>query len=215
VSATTRLTRGRVWLASARVKWLRGTMEATLRRKASGSGDVGMWGSLGSPTPPLPHVPTISSDDYTLYLLRMRNETDHPSRPIHHHDRGGYWEIMLVEPLDPDPVELHVGRHDRRIGAHVVLGRAFLGVVPRGDAARHDVAIGDGAEVAAVFRIVHHRHDRDVLHAHQRGHLRAGGAGGGDIRIGGHHFGCAQPDLPRSEERRVGKEGRSPGSPDS
>src|SRR2546422_4027586 len=195
MSATTRLTSGRVLLASVSEKYLRGTMEATLRRKAWGSGDVGMWGSLGSPTPPLPHVPTISSDDYTLYLLRMRYETDHPPRPIHHHNRRSYMRVLRVEPLDPEPVELHVGRHDRRVGAHVVLGRAFLGVVPRGDAARYDVAVGDGAEVAAVFRIVHHRHDRDVLHAHQRRHLGAGGAGGSDVGIGDHDFGGAQSGL--------------------
>src|SRR3989454_3218030 len=32
--------------------------------KGVGSGDVGMWASPGSPTPPLPHVPTILSDHY-------------------------------------------------------------------------------------------------------------------------------------------------------
>src|SRR2546426_12423022 len=71
--------------------------------KGVGSGDVGMWGSPGSPTPPLPHVPTILSDHYAVYLLRMRNETDHPSRPIHYHNRGAYMRVLRVQPLDPEP----------------------------------------------------------------------------------------------------------------
>src|SRR2546426_9603225 len=129
-------------------------------------------------------------------LLGMRDKSYDATGVVYYDDRGAYMRVLLIHPLDPDPVELRVGRPPRRVRAHVVLGGAFLRVVPRGDAARHDVAIGDGAEVAAVFRIVHDRHDRDVLHAHQRGHLGAGGAGGGDVGIGNHHLGCAQPDLP-------------------
>src|SRR5438128_3497752 len=125
----------------------------------------------------------------------MRDKSYDATGVVYYDDRGAYMRVLLIQPLDPEPVELRVGRHDRRVGAHVVLGRAFLGIVPRGDAARHDVAIGDGAEVAAVFRIVHDRHDRDVLHAHQRGHLGAGGAGGGDVRIGDHNVRCSQLDL--------------------
>src|SRR2546429_7087222 len=101
----------------------------------------------------------------------MWNKSYDATGVVHYDDRGAYMRIMLVEPLDPEPVELHVGRHNRRIGAHVVLGRAFPGVVPRGDAARHDVAIRDGAEVAAVLRVVHPPPDPDVLSCHHPNQL--------------------------------------------
>src|SRR5437899_12941212 len=101
----------------------------------------------------------------------MWNKSYDATGVVHYDDRGAYMRITLVEPLDPEPVELRIRRHDRRIGAHVVLGGAFLGVVPRGDPPRYDVEIGDVAEVAADLRIVHHRHQRDVLRAPQRGRL--------------------------------------------
>src|SRR5207247_6244866 len=78
-------------------------------------------------------LPTVLSNDDPRHLLRMRNETDHSPRPIHYHNRRSYMRILRVQPLDPEPVELRVGRHDRRVGAHVVLGGACLGLVPRGD----------------------------------------------------------------------------------
>src|SRR6267143_6883301 len=55
-------------------------------------------------------------------------------------------------------------------------------------AATHCVtmSVGDGAEVAAVFGVVHHRHDGDVLGAHHQRHLRAGSAGGSHKRLRDH-----------------------------
>src|SRR6266576_3613805 len=54
-------------------------------------------------------------------------------------------------------------------------------------AATHSITMSR-SEIAPVFGIVHHRHDRDVLGTHQQGHLRARGAGGGDERLGDHDF---------------------------
>src|SRR2546425_7333087 len=110
----------------------------------------------------------------------MRDKSYDATGVVYYDDRGAYMRVLLIQPLDPEPVELRVGRHHRRVRAHVVLGGAFLRVVPRGDAARHDVAIGDGAEVAAGLSIVHDPHDPDVLSAPQRGHPPPGGGGGGD-----------------------------------
>ena len=87
-------------------------------------------------------------------------------------------------------LELRFGRHHRRVMAQVRLHRAFARVVAVSHAARHDVAVGDGAEVAPVLGVIDDRHHRDVLHPHQRRHFRAGGAGGGDDGVVNHHFGC-------------------------
>src|SRR2546430_13552440 len=47
--------------------------------------------------------------------------------------------------------------------------------------------------------IVHHGHDRDVLGAHQEGHLGAGSTGGGDERLGDHDLAGERSEEHTSE----------------
>src|SRR5205085_9842817 len=94
--------------------------------------------------------------------------------------------VLLVQLFYSESAELRVRAHDDGVGAGVLERIAVGRVVSGGHTLRHDVAVGDRAQVAPVFGIIHHRHDRDVLGLHQQRHLGAGGAGGGDERHGDH-----------------------------
>src|SRR2546422_8541773 len=52
-------------------------------------------------------------------LLGMRDESYDATGVVYYDNRGAYMRIMLVEPLDPEPDELRIRRHHRRVGAHV------------------------------------------------------------------------------------------------
>src|SRR5207248_8428348 len=125
-------------------------------------------------------------NDDSLYELRMRYEPHYPLILVDHHDRRAYVRVLLVQLFYFEAAELRVRADDDGVGARVLKRLAVGRVVAGGDTLRHDVAVGDRAQVATVFGIVHHRHDRDVLGAHQQRHLGAGGAGGGDERLGDH-----------------------------
>src|SRR5881394_1384323 len=127
-------------------------------------------------------------NDYSLNELRMRNETHHPLVLIHYDYRRANVRVLLVQLFYFEAAELRVRADDDGVGARVLERLAVGRVVSRGHTLRHDVAVGDRAEIAAVLGIVHHGHDRDVLGAHQEGHLGAGSAGGGDERLGDHDF---------------------------
>src|SRR5256885_16729682 len=77
--------------------------------------------------------------------------------------------VRLLQLLDLEPRQLRFGCDDHRIAPGVHLGGALLGIVPRGDALRDDVAVGDGAEVAAVRGGVPHRADAEALSRRDRG----------------------------------------------
>src|SRR5260370_8455712 len=88
--------------------------------------------------------------------------------------------------------------------------------MPRRHAPHDDVAVGDGAQVAAVLGIVHHGHDRDVFGAHQQRHLGARGASGGDVGFGNHHFTSEQETSRRGVQRQEHQaRAASPRSPPS
>src|SRR5205814_9462738 len=97
-----------------------------------------------------------------------------------------YVRVLLVQLFYFEPAELRVAADADRAGAGVLERLAVGRVVAGGDTLRHDIAVGDRAQIATVFGIVHHRHDRDVLGVHQQRHVGAGGAGGGDERLGDH-----------------------------
>src|SRR2546427_5731760 len=164
-SDTIRFTSGRVRLASARVKYLRGT------------------GQIYAEMPVL-----FPDDHYALNEFRMRNKPHHPLISVHYHDRRADVRVFLVQPLDPVSLELRIECYDNRILARVRLHLARLGIVARRHALHDDVAVGDRAQVAPVLGIIHHRHDRYILGPHQQRHLRASGTGGGDERLGDHDF---------------------------
>src|SRR5712691_8200926 len=165
MSDTTRFTRGRVRLASARVKYLRGT--GTIYEE----------------------MQRLLSDNHNpVYELRMGDESHYPFIAVHDYDRRADVRIARIQLLDPVAHQLRVGRDDGRVVARVCLRRAFRGVVPGGDALRHDVAVRDRAQIAPIFRVIHHGHDGDALGAHQQRHFGAGGAGGSNERFGDHDF---------------------------
>src|SRR6266702_3498331 len=169
MSDTTRLTRGSVRLASASVKYLRGT--GTIYEEMQQL---------------LPFL--LPHNDNTVYELRMGDEPYYPFIAVHDYDRRADVRIARIQPLDPVAHQLRVGRDVGRVVPGVGLRRAFRRVVPGGDALRHDVAVRNRAQKAPVLGVIHHGHDRDVLGAHQQRHLGAGGAGGGDERLAAHDF---------------------------
>src|SRR6266568_7863890 len=176
MSDTTRLTRGSVRLASASVKYLRGT--GTIYEEMQQL---------------LPFL--LPHNDNTVYELRMGDEPYYPFIAVHDYDRRADVRIARIQPLDPVAHQLRIGRDDGRVVARVGLRRAFRRVVPGGDALRHDVAVRDRAQIAPVFGIVHHGHGGDVLGAHQQRHLGAGGARGGNERLGDHYLTCEHSSL--------------------
>src|SRR3989454_11164052 len=174
MSDTTRFTRGSVRLASASVKYLRGT--GTIYEEMQQL---------------LPFL--LPHNDNTVNELRMGDESHYPFIAVHDYDRRADVRIARIQLLDPVAHQLRVGRDDRRVVARVGLRRAFRGVMTGGDALRHDVAVRDRAQIAPIFRGIHHGHDRDVLGAHQQRHLGTGGARGGDERLGDHDFAGEHP----------------------
>src|SRR2546426_6884009 len=52
-------------------------------------------------------------------LLGMRDKSYDATGVVYYDDRGAYMRVLLIQPLDPEPVELRVGRHHRRVRAHV------------------------------------------------------------------------------------------------
>src|SRR6266508_3005824 len=137
----------------------------------------------------------------SLNEFRVRNESDYPAVLIHHHDRRPDMRIRRIQPLDLESLELRVGRDDGRIMARMGLGRAVGGVVARGHAPHHDVAVRDRAEEAAVLWVVHHRHDRDVLRPHQERDFGGRRSGGGDVGVRNHYV-SRQHRTSRTESSR-------------
>src|SRR2546425_7498708 len=144
MSATMRFTRGSVLLASARVKCLRGTELIYAERLL------------------------LSNNHYSLNELRMRNKPHHAFVVVYHDNRRPDMRICFLELLDLEPRQLRLGRDHHRIAPRVHLGGALLRIVPRRHALGHDIAVGDGAEVAAGLWGTDHRHDGDVPGAPQQ-----------------------------------------------
>src|SRR2546423_15613549 len=80
----------------------------------------------------------------------MRNETDNAFVLVDHDNRRAYVRVRVVQPLDFEPRQVRIRGHHRRVGTRVVERLAVGRVVAGGDALRDDVAVGYGAEVAAV-----------------------------------------------------------------
>src|SRR5256884_3738786 len=143
MSATIRFTSGRVRLASARVKYFLGTETI--------------------------YAEMLSPDDYySLDKLRMRNKSHDSFVAVHYHDRRSNMRVRLFQLLDLEPRQLRLRCHHHRVAPRVHLGGALLRVVPRRHTLRHDVAVGDGAEVTAALWVFRHPHDPSGPCAHQQ-----------------------------------------------
>src|SRR5712691_8751136 len=131
-SAMTRLTRGRVRLASARVKYFRGTglIYAEMQRLDA-------------------HV-LFPDDHNALNEFWMGDEPHHSFIPVHHHDGRSNVRVFFIEPFDPVSLQLRIQRHHFRILPRMCLRLARLRVVSRRHASRHAVAVGDRAQIAPV-----------------------------------------------------------------
>src|SRR3989442_14204741 len=118
-----------------------------------------------------PHSALAPVDDDSLNELRMRNESYNPLLLIYDDDRRPDMRVRLFQLLDLESRQLRLGGDDHRIAPGVHLRGALLGIVPRSDALRDDVAVGDSAEVAAGLWGVSHRPDRVGLRRHPPRHL--------------------------------------------
>src|SRR5213593_1074898 len=133
-----------------------------------------------------------------LHLFGVRYESYDLLVTVQNDNGGAHMMIVGIDLLcDLEALQLGFGLYDGRIGARMISSRAIGWIVPRADAAGDDVAVGDRSEIVAIFRIIHDRHDRNVLDSHESGHFGRRRAGGSDDRISNHHFRCSHPVILR------------------
>src|SRR6267143_3931011 len=109
-------------------------------------------------------VKNLWGNDDPWHFFGVGDEPENPLVSVNHNNRRSHVVIPRIELLRQlVPLQLRLRFHDRRIRPGVILHGAIAGIVAQSHAPRHDIAVRDRAEIAAIFGIVDDRYHRDVL----------------------------------------------------